>query len=107
MELKEKSCVLYGLGSAPLSAEEIRKYKQTLSLGWNVVENKKIRKEYPFVNFRNGMAFVNNVAELADKENHHPTVMIEYSRVEIELSTHSVNGLTENDFIMAAKIDKL
>ena len=107
MELKEKSCVLYGLGTVALTTEKIRKYKQMLSPGWKVVEDKKIRKEYPFVNFRNGIAFVNDVAELADKENHHPSVLIEYSRMEIELSTHITGGQTENDFIMAAKIDEL
>jgi 4a-hydroxytetrahydrobiopterin dehydratase len=107
MELKEKSCVFYGPGSVPLSAEKIKKYKQMLSPGWKLVEDKKIRKEFPFVNFKNGMVFVNEVAELADIENHHPAILIEYSKVEVDLSTHSVGGLTENDFIMAAKIDEL
>ena len=107
MELKEKSCVLYGPGSKPLTGEEIVKYKKMLMPGWKVVGDKKIRKVYPFVNFRNGMVFVNDVAELADKENHHPVIVIEYSKVEIEFSTHSVGGLTENDFIMAAKVDEL
>ncbi len=107
MELKEKSCVLQGPGSSPMHKEEIKKKLPLLSNGWKIVKDKKLRKEFPFVNFNNGMAFVNEIADLAEEQNHHPAVLIEYSKVEVELSTESVGGLTENDFIMAAKIDDL
>ena len=72
-----------------------------------MVEDKKLKKEFPFENFKRGMTFVQVVALLAERENHHPGICIHYSYVEIELSTHDVGGLSENDFIMAAKIDNL
>jgi 4a-hydroxytetrahydrobiopterin dehydratase len=72
-----------------------------------VIDDKKIKKEFPFENFNRGMAFLQNVAALANEEDHHPDMCIHYSSVEIELTTHAVNGLSENDFIMAAKIDEI
>ncbi|MGB8492076.1 MAG: 4a-hydroxytetrahydrobiopterin dehydratase, partial [Bacteroidales bacterium] len=63
--------------------------------------------EYLFANFKQTMEFVNKVADIAEEEGHHPDMFVSYSRVEIELWTHSINGLSENDFIMAAKFDKI
>lgn len=107
MKLKEKYCKPCAEGTAPLSKEEIVPYKKQVLNDWKVVDNKELKKEYPFGNFKRGMAFAQNVALLADKEDHHPDMCIRYHTVEITLSTHSVGGLSENDFIMAAKIDEL
>ncbi len=66
-----------------------------------------ISREFKFADFRQAMAFINKVADLAEREGHHPDIYIFYNRVKLELSTHALGGLSENDFILAAKIDKL
>jgi 4a-hydroxytetrahydrobiopterin dehydratase len=71
------------------------------------VDDKKIRNTFPFDNFMQGMEFSNKVAELAEEEGHHPDVCIHYKEVEIEISTHTIGGLSENDFILAAKINDI
>ncbi|MFW5656496.1 MAG: 4a-hydroxytetrahydrobiopterin dehydratase [Bacteroidota bacterium] len=105
VDLKEKKCEPCAEGTPPMNAEKIKDYKKNLSTGWQIIENKKLFKQFPFENFEQGMAFVNDVATIANQENHHPDICISYSEVTIELTTHSVGGLSENDFIMAAKID--
>lgn len=107
IELKEKHCKPCEEGTKPLNTEEIKELKKKVRNDWKVINDKKIKKKYPFENFKRGMAFAQNVALLADKEDHHPDMCIHYSSVEVELSTHSIGGLSENDFIMAAKIDEL
>ena len=69
--------------------------------------NHSIKKKFKFEDFKQAMVFVNKVADLANSEGHHPDIYIFYSIVEIELYTHAVKGLSENDFIMAAKMDKI
>jgi 4a-hydroxytetrahydrobiopterin dehydratase len=107
VELKEKHCVPCEGGTKPMDKYEIKDFKNQLQTNWKVVDDKKIKKEFPFENFKRGMAFVQNVAALANEEDHHPDICIHYNSVEIELSTHAIGGLSENDFIMAAKIDEL
>lgn len=107
IELKEKHCTPIQEGSKPFNTEEITQFKKKVSYNWKVIDDKKIRKEFPFENFKRGMAFAQNVALIADNEDHHPDMCIHYSSVEVELSTYKIGGLTENDFIMAAKIDEI
>jgi len=107
IDLKEKHCVPCKEGAQPLNTEEIKHFKKNVMDDWKVKDNKKIRKEFPFENFKRSMAFAQNVALIADKEDHHPDMCIHYSKVEVELSTHKIGGLSENDFILAAKIDEL
>ena len=71
------------------------------------MEDTKIKKEFKFKNFDESLIFVNRVGVLAKEEKHHPTITIIYDKVRITLSTHAIGGLSENDFIMAAKIDQL
>jgi 4a-hydroxytetrahydrobiopterin dehydratase len=106
-KLTEKHCVPCEGGTPPLTVEEIRPYLGQVSSEWRVTDGKKIEREFSFGDFKEAMAFVNNVADLAEKEGHHPDFHIHYSRVTIELWTHAIDGLSENDFIMAAKIDAL
>lgn len=88
----------------PLTAEEIEKYLPEVP-GWEVLENKKIRREFKFKDFKDAMAFVNKVADLAEREGHHPDIFIHgWNKVRIDLATHAIGGLSENDFILAAKI---
>jgi 4a-hydroxytetrahydrobiopterin dehydratase len=107
MDLSNKKCNQCEGGIPPLDEKEIAEYRKNISDDWKVIENKKILKEYLFVNYRQSMDFVNKVANLAEEEGHHPVMHVFYGRVLIELWTHAIDGLSENDFIMAFKIDAL
>jgi 4a-hydroxytetrahydrobiopterin dehydratase len=107
MDLSKKKCVPCEGGVAPFDEHQIAEYKNHIQADWKVTDNKKISREYLFVNYRHTMEFVNKVANLAEEEGHHPDMHVHYGKVLIELSTHSIKGLSENDFILAAKIDKL
>ncbi len=89
-----------------MNREEISEYMKHVKDDWKVTGDKKILKEYSFVNFRHTMDFVNKVADLAEEEDHHPDMHVSYGKVVIELMTHAIGGLSENDFILAYKIDR-
>ncbi|MBI2637700.1 MAG: 4a-hydroxytetrahydrobiopterin dehydratase [Candidatus Sungbacteria bacterium] len=105
--LAEKKCVPCEIGTPPFSAEKVAEYSQSLKTAWEVRDNKKLHREFVFKDFKEAMAFVNAVAVLAESEGHHPDILIFYNKVAIELWTHASGGLTENDFILAAKIELL
>lgn len=107
MDLDKKKCKPCEGGIPPLNKKEVEEYMKNIHGDWKVSGNKKISKEYSFVNFKHTIDFVNKVADLAEEEGHHPDLHVYYGKVVIELSTHAINGLSENDFIMAFKIDKL
>ena len=107
MELSTKKCIPCEGGIPPLNEKEIKEYKKLLSVDWKVSDNNKITREFFFVSYRHTMDFVNKVADLAEEEGHHPVLHIYFGRLVADLWTHSINGLSENDFILAAKIDKL
>ena len=107
MRLSEKRCVSCEGGMPAFTKSQIAKYLPKLSKGWVVLENKKLRKDFKFKNFVEVMGFVNQVALIAQAEDHHPDMHVSYSKLAIELWTHAVGGLSENDFILAAKIDEL
>lgn len=90
-----------------MEKKEIEKYMQEINKEWQVVDDKKIIREFKLVNFMQAMDFVKKIADLAEDEGHHPDIHIFYSRVVIELTTHAIKGLSENDFILAYKIDQL
>lgn len=90
-----------------MNEKEVAEYKKLISDGWKVIDNNKITKEFYFVSYRHTIDFVNKVADIAEEEGHHPVLHIYFGRAVAELWTHSINGLSENDFILAAKIDKL
>ncbi len=93
-------------GVPPFTPEEVVKYKKEISTDWTVLDEKKLERKFKFKDFKQAMEFVNKVAEVAEKEQHHPDIKIFYNLVTITLWTHAIMGLSENDFIMAAKIDK-
>ena len=107
-ELVQKKCKPCEGGVEPYSLEESREQLKQLS-GWQLTEDgKRIRKKWTVKNFMAGMELFNNIAELAEQDNHHPDLHLEgYRNVRIELWTHAIGGLSENDFILAAKIDRL
>lgn len=108
MELTQKHCVPCEGGTPPFSQGQEDAYiKETPS--WTLDREKmhKIKKRFSFKNFKEAMQFVNKVADLAEEEGHHPNICISYNKIDFSLFTHAVGGLSENDFILAAKIDKL
>lgn len=107
MNLSEKKCVPCEGSTPPLGGADIERYLDELGGLWQVLEGKKIRKEFVFKNFVKAMAFVDQVADVAESEGHHPDIHIFYNKVVIELWTHAIGGLSENDFIVASKIDEL
>ena len=104
--LEDKKCVPCQVGGIPLIKTEIEGYLRNLE-GWENIDDTKIQKEFKFKNFVDGMKFANRITEIAEEEGHHPTLTISWGNVIVSLFTHKINGLHENDFIMAAKIDKI
>ena len=94
-------------GTPTLTPEEVARHLPSVSQEWEVVDGNKLRREFRWRNFLRSMFFVNAVAYLAEQEGHHPDMTISYNRVTVEQTTHIIGGLSRNDFIMAAKIDKL
>jgi 4a-hydroxytetrahydrobiopterin dehydratase len=105
--LADKQCVPCEKGADPLKGEEIRKLSKELTPKWYVAEEHHLEREFKFDDFRQALDFVNEVGELAEEQGHHPDIYLSYGKVKIQLWTHKINGLHENDFIMAAKIDAL
>lgn len=106
-DLASKTCFACEGGTPPMTKEEVGKYVKQVSSDWTVIKNHSIKRKFRFEDFKQAMRFVNDVAEIANQEGHHPDIYIFYNIVELELFTHAVKGLSENDFIMAAKIDKI
>jgi 4a-hydroxytetrahydrobiopterin dehydratase len=107
MDLSNKKCIPCEGGIPPLTEKEVSEYKRLISTGWKVIDNSKISREIFFVSYRHTIDFVNKAADIAEEEGHHPVLHVYFGRIVVELWTHSINGLSENDFILAAKIDKL
>ena len=105
-ELTAKKCVPCEKGGPSLPLAQAQALLAQLQ-GWELVEGRLLRKQFKFPDFVANMRFVNRVAALAEAEDHHPDLHLSYSRLTIELATHAVKGLSENDFIVAAKIDRL
>ena len=87
-----------------MSREEVEKYLKHAQ-GWNIIDN-RIEKEFKFPSYLNGPEFAYNVGKIAEQEGHHPDVLIRWRRVKLALTTHVIKGLSENDFIMAAKAEQ-
>jgi 4a-hydroxytetrahydrobiopterin dehydratase len=103
--LADRSCRPLPTGTPALSADDTARLLEELGNGWTVFEN-RLRKSYTFPSFATALAFVNKVGAIADEQDHHPDVMLSYGRAVIELWTHTVGGLSENDFICAARFDR-
>src|SRR5687768_11592254 len=107
-ELIKKKCLPCEGGVDPYPLEEAKKQLKQLN-GWRLTDDgKRIRKDWIVKNFMSGIDFFNRCAEVAEDDNHHPDLHLEgYRNVRVELWTHAIGGLSENDFILAAKIDEL
>ena len=106
MSLAEKHCVPCRGGVPPLKGEALEQLKSQLP-GWQVVDEHHLLKTYSFPDFRTALDFVNKAGAIAEAEGHHPDLLLSWGRVEAKIWTHKVNGMTESDFILAAKLDEI
>lgn len=107
LDLVHSRCKPCEKGAPPMTPAELESYKQDINFKWEILDNKKIVRDFSFENYSQTIKFVNKVAYLAEDEGHHPVMHVYFSRITIELWTHAIDGLSENDFILAAKIDEI
>lgn len=105
-ELSSKNCVPCRGGVPPLEGQELQKLSKQVP-EWKVVDGHHITRAFTFPDFRQALDFVNKVGELAETQGHHPDISLAWGKAEITTWTHKINGLSESDFILAAKIDEL
>jgi 4a-hydroxytetrahydrobiopterin dehydratase len=105
--LAERECVPCKGGVPKLEGAELSKFANELGGDWKVVDGHQLEKEYKFKNFRDALAFTNDVGDLAELQGHHPDIFLAWGLVKLTIWTHKVDGLTESDFIFAAKADRL
>jgi len=106
VHLADKKCVPCRGGTPPLKGKELEKLHADVPK-WTITNEHHIQREFRFPDFKQALEFVNRVGELAENEGHHPDILLAWGKVGITLWTHAIDGLTESDLIMAAKIDRL
>ena len=108
-DLLNKKCTPCEGGVIPFDVSEIHKYQKKVD-GWSVIKNEKniffLKKEFNFKNFIESQNFVNQVGKISEEEGHHPDISFGWGYATVSITTHAIEGLSENDFILAAKIDK-
>ena len=109
-DLTEKKCMPCEGGVLPFDISEIHKYQKKVD-GWDIAKGEEeiffLSKKFKFENFLKSQEFVNKVGQISEEEGHHPDILFGWGYAEIKVTTHAIKGLSENDFILAAKIDKL
>ena len=105
--LAEKKCVPCDGGAPRLEGARLDELAKQLRSGWKVVKQHHLECEFKFKNFREALDFTNKVGELAEAQGHHPDIYLAWGQVKVTIWTHKIDGLTESDFVLAAKIDKL
>ncbi len=105
-ELASKDCIPCRGDVPPLKGSDLEKLHQQVP-AWKLVEEHHLRREFHFKNFRDALGFANQVGELAEKQGHHPDIVFGWGRAEVTIFTHKIDGLTESDFVFAAKVDRL
>ena len=106
-ELASKRCVPCRGGVPPLTGDELATYQQLLGGGWQAVNDHHLEKEYRFDDFRQALDFTIRVGEMAEEQGHHPDIFLTWGLVKVTIWTHKIDGLTESDFVFAAKTDQL
>jgi 4a-hydroxytetrahydrobiopterin dehydratase len=106
MSLADQRCVPCKGGVPPLQGEELGRFTAEVP-GWEVVDGHHIVRSFAFPDFAAALEFVNQVGAVAEEEGHHPDLCLSWGRVDVKTYTHKINGLTESDFVLAAKIDRL
>jgi 4a-hydroxytetrahydrobiopterin dehydratase len=105
-ELAEQTCTHLAEDTPPLEGDELDDMAEQLA-DWDVEDDERIWRLFEFPDFATALAFVNQVGVLAEQQHHHPDINLSWGSVRVELSTHSIGGLSVNDFILAAKIDQI
>ena len=105
--LAEKKCVSCDGGTPRLEGAQLDELAKQLKSGWKVVKQQKLEREFKFKNFREALDFTNEVGELAEAQGHHPDIYLAWGQVKVTIWTHKIDGLTESDFVLAAKIETL
>ena len=106
-ELAKQQCVPCRGGVPPLTGEALAALQEKLGGDWNVVEQHHLEKVYEFADFRRALDFTVRVGEMAEEQDHHPDLYLTWGRVKVTIWTHKIDGLTESDFVFAAKADAL
>lgn len=104
-DLSARRCTPCEGGVTPLEHDDIERFLAGLRMKWEVHKDRLLRRSFEFDDFMNAMLFVNDIAAIAEDEGHHPDMKISYRTVTIELTTHAIHGLSDNDFILARKIE--
>lgn len=105
-ELTKKKCRSCNESQEPLKGDAIKKLQHDLGDNWKVISEHHLEKEYSFKDFKEALDFTNRVGAIADQEGHHPDIFLGWGKVKLDLWTHNIGGLSENDFILAAKADE-
>ncbi len=106
-DLSAKECVPCRGGVPPLAGEDLTRLSRRLGHDWKVVDGHHLEKEYAFPDFKRALAFTDRVGALAEAEGHHPDIHLAWGMVRLTIWTHKIDGLTESDFILAAKAEQL
>ncbi len=106
-EFHTKKCLACQMGTPPLTASQTKEFLTKLQPGWHVQDNHHLEKEFHFPNFKEALNYTVQIGTLAEQEGHHPDIYLSWGKVRVSIWTHKINGLSENDFILAAKIDRL
>ena len=106
-DLAAKNCVPCRGGVPPLKGREIAALLAQLGGGWHVVEEHHLEKEYGFKDFAEALAFTNRVGAIAEEQGHHPDIYLAWGKAGVKIWTHKIDGLTESDFVLAAKVEEM
>ena len=104
--LAQKNCIPCRGGVPPLKGEELDALQEKLGNGWQIINEHHLEKEYIFADFRQALDFTVKVGEVAENQGHHPDIYLAWGKVKLTIWTHKIDGLTESDFILAAKADQ-
>ena len=107
MSLANQQCVPCPSGGSPLKGTALRSLLEQLEEGWEIVDEHHLRRELQFPSFAEALVYVNRVGEMAEEQDHHPDLYLAWGRVRVEVWTHKIDGLTESDFVFAAKTEAL
>jgi len=108
MSLADKDCVPCRGDVPPLGEAEVRRLQGELQPGWEATEGgRRLRREWRFADFRGALTAANKIGDLADAQDHHPDLHVAWGRLVVEIWTHTIGGLSEADFVFAAKCDRL
>ena len=106
-DLAQKQCVACKSGTPPLKGNDLTRFAEQIERAWRVVNEHHLERDFKFPNFLLALQFTNRVGALAEAQNHHPDIYLTWGKVKLTLWTHSIDGLSESDFVFAAKVDQL